>query len=95
MLNSIYKSHLDTLSKILSKAQTKFLCVTLIITPSLHLQMLLHLELMDVWSRENGGLVFLWLVSNIKSLVTTSYVMGKYQTGVFMSVFWEVGESME
>ena len=50
---------------------------------------------MEVCGRENGCGVFLWLVSNIKVLVTASYVMGKCQTGVFVSVFCNVRESME
>ena len=45
---------------------------------------------MEVYGRENGGGVFLWLVSNIKVLVTASYVMGKCRTGVFVSVFCDV-----
>ena len=44
---------------------------------------------------ENNGGVFLWLVSNIKVLVTASYVMGKCRTGVFVSVFCDARESME
>ena len=39
--------------------------------------------------------MFLWLVSNIKVLVTASYVMGKYRTGVFVSVFCNARESMD
>ena len=39
--------------------------------------------------------MFLWLVSNIKVLVTASYVMAKCQTGVFVSVFCNARESME
>ena len=39
--------------------------------------------------------MFLWLVSNIKVLVTASYVMGKCRTGVFVSVFCNVRETME
>ena len=39
--------------------------------------------------------MFLWLVSNIKVLVTASYVMGKCRTGVFVSVFCDAKESME
>ena len=39
--------------------------------------------------------MFLWLVSNIKVLVTASYVMGKCRTGVFVSVFCDARESME
>ena len=50
---------------------------------------------MEVYGRENGGGVFLWLVSNIKVLVTASYVMGKCRTGVFVSVFCNVRETME
>ena len=54
-----------------------------------------YLKLMEVYGRENGGGVFLWLVSNIKVLVTASYVMGKCRTGVFVSVFCDARESME
>ena len=50
---------------------------------------------MEVYGRENGGGVFLWLVSNIKVLVTASYIMGKCGTGVFVSVFCNARESME
>ena len=50
---------------------------------------------MEVYGRENGGGVFLWLVPNIKVLVTASYVMGKCRTGVFVSVFCNARESME
>ena len=39
--------------------------------------------------------MFLWLVSNIKVLVTSSYVMGKCRTGVFVSVFCDARESMD
>ena len=39
--------------------------------------------------------MFLWLVSKIKLLVTASYVMGKCLTGVFVSVFCNVRETME
>ena len=39
--------------------------------------------------------MFLWLVSNIKVLVTASYVMGKCRTGVFVSVFCDARESMD
>ena len=39
--------------------------------------------------------MFLWLVSNIKVLVTASYVMGKCQTDVFESVFCNARESMD
>ena len=39
--------------------------------------------------------MFLWLVSNIKVSVTASYVMGKCQTDVFVSVFCDVRDSME
>ena len=49
--------------------------------------MVAYLKLMEVYGRENGCGVFLWLVSNIKVLVTASYVMGKCRTGVFVSVF--------
>ena len=50
---------------------------------------------MEVYGHENGGVVFLWLVSNIKISVTASYVMGKCRTGVFVSVFCNARESME
>ena len=49
---------------------------------------------MDVRERENGGKVFLWLVSNIKISVTASCVMGKCRTGTFMSVFCDARGSM-
>ena len=39
--------------------------------------------------------MFLWLVSNIKVLVTASYVIGKCRTGVFVSVFCNARESMD
>ena len=39
--------------------------------------------------------MFLWLVSNIKVLVTASYVMGKCRTGVFVSVFCNGRETIE
>ena len=39
--------------------------------------------------------MFLRLVSNIKVLVTASYVMGKCRTGVFVSVFCNARESMD
>ena len=50
---------------------------------------------MEVYDRENGGGVFLWFISNIKVLVTASYIMGKCRTGVFVSVFCNARESME
>ena len=71
------------------------LSVTLITTPSWDIQVVAYLKLMEVYGRENGGGVFLWLVSNIKVLVTASYVMGKCRTGVFLSVFCNVRETME
>ena len=39
--------------------------------------------------------MFLWLVSNIKVLVTASCVMGKCRTGVSVSVFCDARESMD
>jgi hypothetical protein len=54
-----------------------------------------YLKLTEVYGRENGSGVFLWLVSNIKVLVTASYVMGKCRTGVFVSVFCNARGSME
>ena len=57
--------------------------------------MMAYLKLMEVHGRENGGGVFLWLVSNIKVLVTASCVMAKCRTGVFVSVFCNARESME
>jgi len=56
--------------------------------------MVVYLELVEVLGRENDGEVFLCLVSIIKVSVTASYVMGTCQTGVFMSVFCDVRESM-
>ncbi len=50
---------------------------------------------MEVYGRENGCGVFLWLVSNIKVLVTVSCVMEKCRTDVFVSVFCNARESME
>ena len=38
--------------------------------------------------------MFLWIVSNIKVLVTASHVMGKCPTGIFVSVFCNRGEGM-
>ena len=57
--------------------------------------MVAYLKFMEVYGRENGCGVFLWLVSNIKVLVTASYVMGKCRTGVFVSVFCNARDSME
>ena len=57
--------------------------------------MVAYLKLMEVECRENGWGVFLWLVSNIKVLVTASYVMGKCQTDVFVSVFCNARDSMD
>ena len=48
------------------------LSVTLITKPSLDSQVVAYLKLMEVYGRENAGGVFLWLVSNIKVLVTAS-----------------------
>ena len=90
----IYKSHLDILSNYFQTHPTVFI-LTLIATPWLDSQMVVYLELLEVYGRENGGGVFLWLVSNIKVLVTASYVMGKCRTGVFVSVFCNVRETME
>jgi hypothetical protein len=50
---------------------------------------------MEVYGRENGCGVILWLVSNIKVLVTASYVMVKCRTSVFVSVFCNERESMD
>ena len=38
--------------------------------------------------------MLLWLVSDIKMLVTALYVVGKCRTGVFVSVFCDARESM-
>ena len=57
--------------------------------------MVAYLKLMEVYGRENGCGVIQWLVSNIKVLVTASYVMRKCRTGVFVSVFCNARESME
>jgi hypothetical protein len=70
------------------------LSVTLITTPSWDLQVVAYLKLMKVYGRENCCGVFPWLVSYIKVLVTASYVMGKCQTGVFVSVFCNPRESI-
>ena len=48
-----------------------------------------------MYGRENGGGVFLWLVSNIKVSVTASCVMGKCRTNVSVSVFCSARGSME
>ena len=39
--------------------------------------------------------MFLWLVSNIKVSVTTSDVVGKCRTDVFVSVFCDTRDSMD
>ena len=39
--------------------------------------------------------MFLWLVCNIKVLVTALYVMGKCRTDVFVSVFCDARDSMD
>ena len=39
--------------------------------------------------------MFLWIVFNIKVLVTASYVMRKCRTDVFVSVFWDARDSMD
>ena len=57
--------------------------------------MVVYLKFMEVYDRKNGGGVFLWLVSNIKVLVTASYVMGKRRTGVIVSVFCNGRETIE
>ena len=57
--------------------------------------MVAYLKLMEVYGRENNGRVFLWLVSNIKVLVTASYVIGKCRTDVFVSVFCDARDSMD
>ena len=57
--------------------------------------MVVYLELMEVYGRDNDGEVFLWIVSNIKVLVTASYVMGKCRADVFKSVFCDARDSMD
>ena len=57
--------------------------------------MVLYLELKEVGGHENDWGRVLWIVSNIKVSVTASYVMGKCQTDVFVSVFCDVRDSME
>ena len=57
--------------------------------------MVVYFELMDVWDCENCGRVFLWVVCNIKVLVTVSYVMRKCRTDVFTSVFCNARGSMD
>mgnify|MGYP004328412719 CR=1 FL=1 len=93
----IYTNHLDMLLSDYFSNTSIFtlLYLTLIITPSWNLQIVVYLKLMEVWGHENGGRVFLQLVSNIKILVTASYVLGKYESGVFMSVFCGARESIE
>ena len=39
--------------------------------------------------------MFLWLVSNIKVLITASHVIKKCRTGVFVSVCYNVRKTME
>ena len=72
-----------------------FLLLTLITTPLWDLQMLIYLELMEMWGREKTGGVFLWVVSSIKISVIALYVMGKCQKDVFVSVFCDARESMD
>ena len=57
--------------------------------------MVVYLKLMQVYGHQNGGGVFLWLASNIKVLVTASYIMEKCRTGVFVSVFCDARDSMQ
>ena len=57
--------------------------------------MVVYLELMEVWSRENGWEGVLWLGTIIKVSVTASYIVGKRRTGVFASVFCDARGSME
>ena len=57
--------------------------------------MLVYLELMEVYGHEDGGVVFLWLVSNINVSVTASYMMKKCRTDVFMSVFCDARDRMD
>ena len=71
------------------------LTVTLNATPSMDLQIVVYLRLMGVGGCESGGRLFLWVVSNIKLSVTASYVLEKYRTSVFMSVFCDAWGSME
>ena len=75
--------------------QTMFVCLTLILTLCLNLQIVVYFQLVGVWGRENDGKSFLWLVPSIKVLVTASYVMGKYRTDVFASVFCNAKEKKE
>ena len=92
-----FKKSSGDIVKLFSNTSNKptFFTVTLIATPSLHLQMVVYLELMEVWGRKNGGEVFLWLSFNIKVSVIASYVMGTCRTDVFVSVFCGQWESME
>ena len=57
--------------------------------------MVAYLKFMAVYGRENGGGVFLWVVSSIKISVIALYVMGKCQKDVFVSVFCDARESMD
>ena len=72
-----------------------FMCVTLITTPFLNSHMVVYLELIEVWGRESGGGVFQCLISSIKVSVTTSDVVGKCRTDVFVSVFCDTRDSMD
>jgi hypothetical protein len=54
-----------------------------------------YLKLMEVYGRENGCGVIQWLVSNIKVLVTASYVMGECRADVFVSVICDARDSMD
>ena len=99
----IYKSCEHILSKLFWNISNEpCFCIyvpsTLIVTPLWHLRMVvypIYLKLMGVWARESGWRMFLLLLANIKILVTVSYVMGKCWTGVFVSVFCYVRETIE
>jgi hypothetical protein len=57
--------------------------------------MVVYLELVEVWGRENDRGVFLWLAGNIIISVTGSYVIGTCRTDVLASVFCNVMGSIE
>ena len=95
-VNTTYKNCIGKLSNCFQTHPTfHLLCITLNTTPSWNLQMVVYLNLVEVWGHENSGRVFLCLVSNINVSVTASCVMRKWQTDVFTSVFCDARESME
>ena len=94
--NSLYESHFDILQKYF---ETHPINHVFVCNPNyntiFNLQIVVYLEFLEVWGRENDWGGVLWVLYNIKLSVTTSCVMGKCGTGVFMSVFCDASESME